>query len=95
MVLLECKTENRNSQPEHGQPMEKTNCSFYMCFSGVAHCQSQHQSHFLGMNSVLHRQVSLAAVNQIYVLLEAMNGCKKSKGSLKACFENVNNMQFW
>ena len=40
--------------------------------------------------SVLHRQVSLAAVNRIYVVHEAMNGCKKSKDSLKACFEYVN-----
>ena len=42
------------------------------------------------VQSILHRQVSLAAVNQIYVFHEAMNGCKKSKNSLKACFENVN-----
>ena len=41
---------------------------------------------------VLHRQVSLAAVNQICVNHEAMNGCKKSKDSLKDCFENVNIM---
>ena len=40
------------------------------------------------VRSVLHGQVSLAAVNQIYVIHEAMNGCKKD--SLKACFENVN-----
>ena len=40
---------------------------------------------------VLHGQVSLAAVNQICVIHEAMNGCKKkSKDSLKACFKNVN-----
>ena len=37
------------------------------------------------VRSVLHGQVSLAAVNQIYIFHEAMNGCK-----LKACFENVN-----
>ena len=41
------------------------------------------------VRSVLHGQVSSAAVNQIYVIHEAMNGCKKSKDSLKACFENV------
>ena len=29
--------------------------------------------------SLLHRQVSLTAVNQIYVIHEAMNGCKKLK----------------
>ena len=38
---------------------------------------------------VLHGQVSLAAVNQIYVFHEAMHGCKKSKDSIIACFENV------
>ena len=34
-------------------------------------------------------QVSLAAVNQICVIYEDMDGCKKSKDSLKDCFENV------
>ena len=46
----------------------------------------------LDVRSVLHRQVSFAAVNQICVIHEAMN-CfkkKKSKDSLKDCFENVN-----
>ena len=43
-----------------------------------------------GVLSVLHGQVSLAAVNQICVIHEAMKGCKKSKDSLKACFKNVN-----
>ena len=36
--------------------------------------------------SVLHGQVSLAAVNQICVIYEAMSSCK----NLKDCFENVN-----
>ena len=36
------------------------------------------------VRSVLH--VSLAAVNQICVIHEAMNGCN----SLKDCYENVN-----
>ena len=40
--------------------------------------------------SILHRQVSLAAVNQICVIHEAVNSCKKSKDLFKACFENVN-----
>ena len=31
----------------------------------------------------------MAVVNQIYVIHEAMNGCK-NLDSLKACFENVN-----
>ena len=42
------------------------------------------------VRSVLHGQVSLTAVNPIYIIHEAMNGCKKYKGSLKECFENVN-----
>ena len=29
--------------------------------------------------SIMHRKVSLAAVNQIYVFHEAMNGCKNLK----------------
>ena len=42
------------------------------------------------VRNVLHGQVSSAAVNQICVIHGAMNGCKKSKDSLKDCFENVN-----
>ena len=41
------------------------------------------------VRSELHRQVSLAAVNQICLIHEAMNGCKKTKDLLKDCFENV------
>ena len=40
------------------------------------------------VQSILHRQVSLAAVNQIYICHEALNGYKKD--ALKTCFENVN-----
>ena len=36
--------------------------------------------------NVLHWQVTFAAVNQIYVIHEAMNGCKKKS----TCFENIN-----
>ena len=42
------------------------------------------------VRSLLHGQVNLTAVNQIYVLHEAMNGCKKSNDSFKTCFENDN-----
>ena len=43
------------------------------------------------VRSALHGQVSFAAVNQSYVIHEAMNGYKFFyKDSLKACFENVN-----
>ena len=43
------------------------------------------------VQSGLHGQVSFAAVNQICVIHEAMNGCKKKNLKIqKACFENVN-----
>ena len=42
------------------------------------------------VRSILHRQVTLAAVNQICVIHEAMNGCKNLK--IQDCFENVNIM---
>ena len=51
-VLLECKAEKRNSQCEHGQPMEQSISLFCTCHSGVAGCQSQHQCHIWPMNSM-------------------------------------------
>ena len=63
--------EKRNSQLEQGQPMEQTRGLFCMCDSGLAN--------EFDVRSILHRQVSLAAVNQIRVLHEAMNGCKNLK----------------
>ena len=56
--------EKRNSQLGHGQPMEQTRGLFCTCDSGVTRCQSQHQNEF-DVLSVLHGQLSLAAVNQI------------------------------
>ena len=44
----------------------------------------------LDVRSVLHGQASLTAVIKICVNQVAMNGCKKSKDSLKDCFENFN-----
>ena len=44
-VQLECKMEKRNSQLEHGQPMEQTSGLFCTCNSRVARCQSRHQYH--------------------------------------------------
>ena len=38
--------EKRHSQLEHGQPMERTGGLFCTYDSGVARCQSQHQSEF-------------------------------------------------
>ena len=46
------------------------------------------------VSSVLHRQVSLAAVNQIHVIHEAMKGYSNLKIHLETCFENVNIMGY-
>ena len=70
--------EKRNSQLEHGQPMKQARGLFCMCDSGVARCQS-HLANEFDVRSILHRQVSLAAVNQICVIHEAMNSCKNLK----------------
>ena len=56
--------------------MEQTRSLFCTCGSGVARCQSLLANEF-GVQSVLYGQVSLAAVNQICVIHEAMNGLKK------------------
>ena len=59
------------------------------CDSGVARCQAQHQCYFwrkkFDVRFVLHEHVGLAAVNQIYVFYEAMNGCENLN-----CYEIVN-----
>ena len=73
--------EKWNSQREHGQPMEQTRGLFCTCDSGVARCQLQHHCHIwrnaFDVRSAL--PVSLAAVDQICVIFEAMNCCKNLK----------------
>ena len=44
--------EKRNSQLEHGQPMEQTRGMLCTFDSGVARCQSQHQYHMWQISSV-------------------------------------------
>ena len=56
----------------------KQEACFCTCDSGVARCQSQHVpvsllANAFNVRSVLHRQVSLAAVNQICVIHEAID----------------------
>ena len=58
--------------------MEQTRDLICTCDSGVARWQS-HLANELDVQSVLHGQVSLAAVNRSYVFHEAMNGCKNLK----------------
>ena len=61
-------------QCEHRQPVEQTRGLFCTCDSGVAYCQSQLANEF-DVRSILHGQVSLAAVTQSYAIREAMSGC--------------------
>ena len=77
MVLLECETEKRNSQLECGQPMEQTRSSF--CGSLSMTTPVSLLANEFDVGSVLHGQESLAAVNQICVIHEAMNCCKNLK----------------
>ena len=84
-VLLECKTEKRNSQCEHGQPIrENKRLDLHVCLVWLSGSLSITTPVLLLANefdvrSVLHRKVSLAAVCQIYVFHEAMNSCKNLK----------------
>ena len=62
--------EKQNSRCKNRQSIEQTKGLFCMCDSGVARYQSHRTPVSLLVNefdvrSVLHRQVSLAAVNQI------------------------------
>ena len=78
MVLSACNTEKWNSQCEHRQPMEQTSGLFVTCVSSITTPVSL-LANELDVRSPLQGQVSLAAVNHICVIHEAMNGCKNQK----------------
>ena len=63
--------------------MEQTRGLFCTYDSGVARCEPQHHgitfANDLNVQSVLHGQVSLAAVNQSCVIPETMKDCKNLK----------------
>ena len=77
--------EKRNSQLEHRQPMEqwsKQEARLQVqlgCGSLSITTQVSLLANKFDVQRVLHGQVSLAAVNQICVIHEAMNGCKNLK----------------
>ena len=73
-----CKTENRNSQLEHGQLMEQCFARATRVWVAVNHNTSVTSGEF-NVRSVLHGQLSLAAFNQICVIHEAMTGYKNRK----------------
>ena len=74
--------EKRNSQREHRQPMEQTRSLFCTCDSvwllSITTPVSLLANEF-DVRRVLHGQMSLAAVNRIGVIHEAINGCKNLK----------------
>ena len=72
-VLSECKTEKRfrNSQLERGDWHVRLGCGSLSITTPVSLLANE-----FDVRSVLHGQVSLAAVNQICAIYEAMNGCK-------------------
>ena len=77
--------EKRNSKCEHGQPIrENKRLDLHVRLRCGSLSISTPWSVSLLANefdvpSVFHRQVSLAAVSQIYVFHEAMNSCKNLK----------------
>ena len=79
--------EKRNSQRKHVQSMEQTRGLFCKCDSLSITTPVSLLANETYVRSVLHGQVGLVAVNQICIIHEAMNGCKKFKDSLKACFK--------
>ena len=82
-VLLEYKTEKRNSQCETRTAIGankrlvlhvRLRCGSLSITTPVSLLTNK-----FDVRSVLHGQVSLAAVKQIYVIHEAMNSCKNLK----------------
>ena len=69
--------EKRNSQLEHGQPMKQTKLALHVRLGygslSITIPVSLLANEF-DVRSVLHGQVSLAAVNQSCVIHETMNG---------------------
>ena len=68
--------EKRNSYLEHGQLVlhVQLGCGSRSITTPVSLLENE-----FDVRSVLHGQVSLAAINQICVVHEAMNGCKNLK----------------
>ena len=75
MTLAVGGTLNTNTTTKPIEQTKDLNCT---CDSGVARPVSILANEF-DVRGVLHGQMSLVAVNQIYVLNEAMNGCKNLK----------------
>ena len=81
--------EKQNSQLERWQPMQQTwillSCGSLSITTPVSNLANE-----FDVQSELHGQVSLAAVNQILCHSWGYERLQNYKDSLKACFENVN-----
>ena len=82
--MVECKKEKRNSQCEHGQTANGTNKTLVLhvrirCGSLSITTPIKLLAIEFDVRRVLHGQVSLATVNQMCVIHEAMNGCENLK----------------
>ena len=86
--LSECKTEKRNSQHEHGQPMEQTRGLFCTCDSGVARCQSQRRCHFWACFKNVNIEILHIACLAIY-FQRADNKCTDGLADLQLCYKSV------
>ena len=73
--------EMRNSQLEHGQPMEQARGVFYM----IVRLRCGSLSITTPVSLRFSKRIARASVNQICVIYETMNDCKKSKDSLRSC----------
>ena len=71
--------EKRNSQLEHGQPIEQTIGLRLVCGSLSITIPVSLLANEFDARSVLYGQVSAAAVNQSCVIHETMTGCKNLK----------------
>ena len=85
--------EKRNSQLEHGHPMDQTIKRLVLhvrlrCGSLSITTPVSLLANAFDVRSVLHGPVSLAAVNQIRIIHEAMNGCRKQ---YCLCFSYISN----
>ena len=88
------KKEKRNSQCEHGQQFKHKRLILHVklrCGSLSITTPVPLLANEFDVRSVLHGQVSLAAVNQIDDFHEAIyERLQKSKDVLQACFEDIN-----
>ena len=81
--------KKRNSQLEHGQPLEQTRGFFFKCNKGLARCQPQHQYHFWRM-SLMFKAYCTGSCQSNLCNPWGYEPLQKSKDTFKDCFKTVN-----